>query len=304
MPKDLHELPKVRDGLSYLYLEHCRIEKDEQSIAAFDEGGMTRVPVATLSLLMLGPGTNVTHDAVKVIADNGCLVIWCGENGVRFYAQGPGETRKASKLLAQAQLSCDPEGRLEVIKKMYWIRFPDKPVMDKMTLEEMRGLEGVRVRAAYARASKQHGVTWEGRSYKRESWQEANPVNRALSAANSCLYGICHAAIVAGGYSPGLGFIHTGKQLSFVYDVADIYKVDLSVPTAFEIASQGREQVERRVRIRMRDVFREQKLLARIIPDIDYVLGISEKEQKQEDDYDGDAALPAPLYGEKMSDGD
>ena len=298
MPKDLHELPKVRDGLSYLYLEHCKIEKDEQSIAIFDKGGMTRIPIATLSLLMPGPGTSITHDAVKVIADNGCLIIWCGEDGVRFYAQGLGETRKASKLLRQAQLVCDPTKRLEVAKRMYGVRFPDRPDMNKMTLEEMRGWEGARVRAAYSRASKQYGILWEGRSYRRENWHEADPVNRALSAANSCLYGICHAAIVAAGYSPGLGFIHTGKQLSFVYDVADIYKINISVPIAFEIASQGQEQLERRVRVRMRDAFREQKLLARIIPDIDDILGISEQEQDSENDYDGDAALPAPLYSE------
>jgi CRISPR-associated protein Cas1 len=293
--KDLHELPHFGDGLSYIYLEHCRIDQDEKSISCRDADGTVRLPCAALGLIMLGPGTSITHEAIKTIADNGCLLIWCGEEGIRFYAQGMGETRSARRLLLQAELCSDPIRRLEVVKRMYQIRFPDE-VTDRYSIEELRGMEGVRVRGAYFTAGKKYGVEWAGRSYKREDWTEADPVNRALSAANSCLYGICHAAIVSAGYSPGLGFIHTGKQLSFVYDIADLYKVDLTIPVAFEIASTESAGLERAVRVRLRDAFKEKKLLSTIISDIHKVLNISDQEDYPETDYDGDAAMPGPLW--------
>ncbi len=301
MPRDLHELPKLRDSLSYLYLEHCRIEQDDKSIACFDKEGVTKVPCATLTLLMLGPGTVVTHEAIRSITDNGCLVIWCGEEGVRFYAQGMAETRKAGKVMHQARLASDEDLRLDVIRRMYEMRFEEGFLKPGLTLDELRGMEGVRVRSAYARASKQYGVEWRGRDYKRQNWWDADPINRALSAANSCLYGVCHAAIVASGYSPALGFIHVGKQLSFVYDVADLYKADISIPVAFEVVAGGTQELERRIRMKMRDGFRESNLLGRIVLDIDRCLGTASEEQEP-DDFDGDAALPAPLYGESRED--
>src|SRR5690554_5875285 len=186
---------------------------------------------------MLGPGTSITHAAVKTLAESGCLVIWCGEQGIRFYAQGMGETRSASRLLHQATLYADPELRSHVVVRLYRMRFiEDLP--SSLTLQQLRGREGSRVREAYARASEASGVPWTGRSYDRNNWSNADPVNKALSVANSCLYGICHAAIVSLGYSPGLGFIHTGKLLSFVYDIADLYKVEITIPTAFHAAAE------------------------------------------------------------------
>ncbi|QLH75187.1 MAG: type I-E CRISPR-associated endonuclease Cas1 [Methanomassiliicoccales archaeon] len=293
--RDLHELPKFRDGLSYLYLEHCRIDQSENAIACRDLEGLVKIPCASLSLIMLGPGTSITHEAIKTIADNGCLVIWCGEEGVRFYAHGSGETRSSRRLLFQAEMCIDPIKRLEVVKRMYQIRFKGEEI-DGLTVDELRGKEGIRVRGAYYRASKKYGVEWYGRNYERKNWSNADPVNRALSAANSCLYGLCHAAIVSLGYSPGLGFIHTGKQLSFVYDVADLYKTDLCIPIAFEKAVNPGPTLERDVRIRMRDLIRENHLLSRIVDDIETILDIGDDEELSENDYDSDAALPGPLW--------
>jgi CRISPR-associated protein Cas1 len=300
--KDLHELPKFRDGLSYIYLEHCRIDQDEKSISCRDEEGIIRLPCAALSLIMLGPGTSITHEAIKTIADNGCLLVWCGEEGVRFYAQGLGETRSSSRLLLQAELCSDPMKRLEVVKRMYQLRFPGE-MTDKLSIEELRGMEGVRVRGAYYNGGKKFGVEWTGRSYKRDDWHDADPVNRALSAANSCLYGICHSAIVSAGYSPGLGFIHTGKQLSFVYDIADLYKVDISIPLAFDVVSQHPVNPEKDVRIRMRDVFKEKGILSKIVDDIGKVLDISDPDEVNENDFDKDAALPGPLWNGPAANG-
>lgn len=173
------------------------------------------------------------------------MVLWCGEEGVRVYACGMGETRSSRNLLLQVALWADPAARLRVVHRMYRMRFAEEPD-PAMPLEELRGREGIRVREAYARLSRETGVAWEGRSYRSSNWRAADPVNRALSCANSCLYGVCHAAIVSAGFSPALGFIHTGKALSFVYDVADLYKVDLTIPLAFRSASEGPAQLETR----------------------------------------------------------
>lgn len=294
--QDYHDLPKLRDSLSYLYMEHGRLERAQNAVEFFDDkGGRTMIPAAALTVLMLGPGTTVTHEAVKTLADNGCLLVWCGEQGVRFYAQGMGETRKAYHLLKQAEKASDPIQRMEVILRMYRFRFGEE-LDDNLTLEQIRGYEGVRVRKAYAEAARTYGVKWEGRNYDRMNWSASDPVNRALSAANACLNSICHAAIVSGGYSPGLGFIHTGKQLSFVYDIADLYKVDVTIPLAFREAAAGTSNLESRIRRACRDAFYEFKLLERILPDIDYLLGISSAEAMAGAESDADPARPEPLW--------
>ena len=303
---DLHELPKLRDSVSFLYLEHGIIERAQNAVEFFDaQGGRTMVPAAALTALMLGPGTSVTHAAIRTLADNGCLVLWCGEEGVRFYAQGGGETRKAYHLLRQSELCSNPILRMEVILRMYRFRFGEQLDLD-LTLEQIRGHEGARVRAAYAQASKTYGVPWSGRSYDRANWNAGDPVNRALSAGNACLNGVCHAAIVSGGYSPALGFIHTGKQLSFVYDIADLYKAEVTIPLAFRMVAEGAHQLESRVRHACRDAFREGRLLDRILPDIDTVLGMSREEPAEaaEPDMDEDAALPGPWWTPPKAQGD
>jgi CRISPR-associated protein Cas1 len=293
---DFHVLPKMRDGLSYLYVERCRIDQEDKAIAIHDELGKAPVPCAALSLLMLGPGTSITHAAVRVVAESGCLVCWTGEEGVRFYAQGMGETRSARHLLHQARLAADPARRLEIVMRMYRMRFAD-PLPDGLSLQQIRGREGIRVREAYARASRETGVPWNGRSYRRNDWRAADPVNRALSAANSCLYGVCHAAIVAAGYSPALGFIHTGKMLSFVYDVADLYKADLTIPAAFRATAEGTDGLEGRVRRELRDEFQRARLLARIVGDLQTILGEPARGGPEGGaDFDGDAAAPGDLW--------
>jgi CRISPR-associated protein Cas1 len=291
--KDLHTLPKVRDSWSYLYVEHCRIDQDAKAIAIHDAAGKTPVPCASLTLLMLGPGTRITHAAIRTLADNGCLVTWTGEGAVRFYALGMGETRSARNLLVQARRWADPAQRLAVVRRMYSIRFPE-PLGENLTLQQIRGKEGIRVREAYARASRETGIPWRGRSYRRERWDSADPVNRALSAANSCLYGVCHAAIVSAGFSPALGFVHTGKMLSFVYDVADLYKTELTVPIAFRCVAEGETRLESRVRHACRDAFREQRILDRIVPDLVRVLSLAGEDEDA--GFDSDEALPGGLW--------
>ncbi|MCC6555592.1 MAG: type I-E CRISPR-associated endonuclease Cas1 [Polyangiaceae bacterium] len=270
---DLHELPRVRDGWTFLYADKVRIERSDSAIELVDDQGRVPVPVAALSALLLGPGVTVTHAAVVALADSGCSIVWCGENATRFYASGLGETRRSSNLMAQAEAWADQKRRMEVVLRMYRMRFSEALAPD-LTLEQIRGKEGVRVRDAYARASRETGLPWSGRAYQRGDWNAADPVNRALSAANACLYGLCHAAIVATGFSPALGFIHTGKMLSYVYDIADLYKVELCVPIAFRTVKAGTAALESRVRRACRAAFFSERLLERIVPDLQRVVGL------------------------------
>lgn len=284
--KDLHVLPKFADRWTHLYLEHGRLDQEASSLAFHTPGGTVEIPISQLGLLMLGPGTAVTHQAMKALADNNCLVCWTGEQGVRTYAHSTGGTHHSRRLLRQAGLYCDSESRRRVVCRMYQKRFPE-PLSDTVTIEQLRGMEGARVRHAYQEISQKTGVAWEGRSYDQGHWDHADPVNRALSAANACLYGICHAAIVSAGYSPAIGFIHTGKMLSFVYDVADLYKTELSIPIAFRVAHEGAGEVERRVRLACRDAFYETRLMERILPGIAEVLGAGDDLGEDPDEFEG-----------------
>ncbi|MCP4420345.1 MAG: type I-E CRISPR-associated endonuclease Cas1 [Chloroflexi bacterium] len=295
--RDLHELPKLRDSLSYLYVEHAILNQKNQAIEYIrKDEGRVMIPVANLSALLLGPGTSISHSAIKTLAHNGCSVVWVGEDATRFYAGGMGETRKAYHLLRQAELVSNPERRLRVVRRMYEMRFGG--TLDSgLTLQQIRGKEGSRVRTAYYRAGEKYGVRWAGRRYDRNNWKGGDPVNRALSAANALLNGLCHAAIVSGGYSPAMGFIHTGKQLSFVYDVADLYKVEITIPLAFQVAAASDEKVERRVRTACRQKFKDMKLLRRILPDIDRLLDVDgEPVADSAGDVDADSGLPEPLW--------
>lgn len=293
--KDLYTLPKVRDSFSYLYVERCKIDRDAKAIALHNINGKTSVPCANLTLLLVGPGTTITHAAITTLADNGCLVMWTGEKAVRFYAQGMGETRASKNLLYQSFLSSIPSLRLKVVRRMYEMRFGEELSPD-LSIQQIRGKEGVRMRTAYSQASIVTGIEWVGRSYQRNNWQAADPVNRALSSANSCLYGICQAAIVSAGYSTALGFIHTGKMLSFVYDIADLYKAEITIPIAFQMAAESAENIESRIRHACRDKFHETRFLKRIIPDIQRALDVPIDENELEDIYNYDEAAPGGLW--------
>ncbi len=272
MLRNLQELARFRDRLTYLYLEKGHIEQEDKSVAYVTENGRVPIPAADLALLLLGPGTTVTHQAVCNLADCNCTVVWCGEEGVRFYASGRGGTYLSANLLRQAALACNPRTRREVVRRMYEKRFGETVPPDAH-IQTVRGKEGHRVRSAYARLAAEHGVAWTGRRYDAADWDKGDPLNRAVSAASACLNGIVQAGIVSAGYSPALGFVHTGKMLSFVYDVADLYKIDLIVPLAFQAVAAGERQVERRTRLACRDLFRRTRFLERLLPDIQEVLG-------------------------------
>jgi len=275
MPDDFHMLPRLRDSLSYLYIEHAVIEKKQTSLHVMQELGSTTVPIAGLCVLLLGPGTTITHAAISLLGQNGVSMVWCGEDGTHYYAQGNGETHKARHILRQVEFYSDPVKRLDVVLHMYEMRFGYR-LDPALTIEQIRGMEGVRVRTAYEQASQQWNVEWKGRASDRSNWHAAHAINRALAAANAVLHALCHAAIVSGGYSPAIGFLHSGWHLAFVYDIADLYKTRLTVPVAFETVAESDQNVESRTRQACRERLREEKLLHHILPDIDCLLKVNE----------------------------
>lgn len=269
---DFHDLPKLRDSLSYLYVEHAIIDKNQNAIEYIREDGRVLVPVAALCVLMLGPGTSISHAAIKILGESGCSVVWVGEDSTRCYASCIGETHKSYHILRQAELLMSSAAHIRVVKNMYKYRFTD--LSEDYSLQQLRGMEGARVKHMYDSASKEYGVPWTGRNYNRGDWADADPINRALSAANALVNGICHAAIISGGYSPALGFIHTGRQLSFVYDIADLYKADISIPAAFSTIAESENNVETRARKKCRELMKDTHLLEKILPDIDSLLEV------------------------------
>lgn len=260
---NLRALSRYSDSLSHAYLEHAIIEREDHSIAAFTPDGRITLPAANLSSLLLGPGTRITHAAVKVLADCGAVIAWTGSEGLSFYACGQSKTRLSTGVEQQAEHWADPARHLQVVRRMYEMRFRE-PLPPDLTLQQIRGKEGVRVRDTYQDLAHRYGVHWQGRSYERSNWDRADPINRALSAANAALYAIVLAGLHSLGYSPSLGFIHTGKQLSFVYDIADLVKTETSIPAAFEATAAGADKVESRARGILRDRCAHERLQDRI----------------------------------------
>lgn len=281
---ELQALPQIRDRMSFLYLEHCLINRQDGAITVTDARGTVHVPAASLSVLLLGPGTNVSHRAMELVGNAGTCIVWVGEHGVRYYAHGNPLTHSARLLIRQAELISNVRSRVAVARKMYQLRFPGEDV-SSMTMQQLRGREGSRIRSIYRAVSKRTGVFWNGREYDPDDFSASDAVNMALSSAHSCLYGVAHSVIVALGCSPGLGFIHTGHDRSFVYDIADLYKGNLTIPIAFEVASQEPKDIGTVTRHRVRDAISDGKLLEQTVKDIQWLLSddISEEGELQTD---------------------
>jgi len=276
---NLRILPKIRDNISFLYFEHCRIEQEAKGIAIFQEKDKYSIPCTNIATLMLGPGTSITHAAIANLAKAACTVQWVGAEAMRFYSCGQGSSNNTERLHHQVKIWTEPQQRLEVVRRMYKFRFGEK-LDENLSLQQIRGLEGVRVRTAYGRLSKATGVEWKGRDYKSNNWDSSDPINCALSLANSCLYAVCQSAITSVSYSPALGFIHTGKPLSFVYDIADLYKAETTMPAAFEAVAEGGLEYGKLIRKKCREKFSSFNLMRRIVRDIDEVMNFANAESE------------------------
>lgn len=279
---ETQSLHQVSDRLSSVYVERCHIDRAENAVIFVNKERTVRLPAAFIATLLLGPGTRVTHAAIRLLADSGTAVCWIGEQGVRFYAHGLGPSRGSQVIERQAYLVSRPQLRVAVARNMYGMRFPDEDI-SSATMQQLLGREGARVKRIYRENSERTGVPWDKRSYVAgDAFGAGDDVNRLLSAANSCLYGVCHAAIVGIGASPALGFVHTGHALSFVLDVADLYKAEYSIPLAFDLAAKDQTD-ESDMRWALRDRFRETKLMKQIVKDLMNLLMDNAIEPETED---------------------
>ncbi|HMX53152.1 MAG TPA: type I-E CRISPR-associated endonuclease Cas1e [Plasticicumulans sp.] len=271
----LKPLP-MKERVSLVFLRYGELDVIDGAFVLVDGNGVRKqIPIGAIACVMLEPGTRVSHAAAATAARVGTLLVWIGEGGVRLYASGQPGGARSDRLLYQAKLALDETARLKVVRRMYALRFGEEPPQ-RRSVEQLRGIEGVRVRKTYQALARQYGVDWDGRRYDPHDWDTSNTVNKCLSAATACLYGISEAAVLAAGYAPAVGFIHTGKPLSFVYDVADIVKFDTVIPIAFRIAKREPANPEREVRLACRDAFRESKILGRLIPLIEDILAAGE----------------------------
>ncbi|MCH9276187.1 type I-E CRISPR-associated endonuclease Cas1e [Bifidobacterium amazonense] len=266
-PPSLTSLVRMQDRMTFLYAEHCVVSRADNAVTITDSRGTVHVPAAALSVLMLGPGSNITYAAVCLLGESRATCIWVGERGVRYYCHGASLAQSTRLLEAQAKLVSSERTRVKVARRMYAMRFPNEPT-DGLTMQQLLGKEGTRVRRAYERESLRTGVPWSGRSYKVDDFDDADDVNRALSAANTSLYGVVHAVIVALGCSPGLGFVHARNERSFVYDIADLYKAEITIPLAFDLVAMQIADISAAARRGMRDRMKDGKFLRRCVKDI------------------------------------
>ncbi|SEA61142.1 CRISP-associated protein Cas1 [Bowdeniella nasicola] len=271
-PVPLQALPRIEDRLTFLYLEHCVVHREDGAVTARNAEGTTYIPAATLSVLMLGPGTSISHQAMVLLAECGTTTVWVGERGVRYYAHGRSLAATSRLAEAQAKAATNKNERLQVARRMYLKRFGGEHV-GSLTMQQLRGREGARMSRLYRSLAKQFEVRWDGRSYEADDFDAADPINAAISAANASLYGLVHAVVVGLGCSPGLGIVHSGHARSFVYDIADLYKAEVSLPLAFRLVSEEVPDLLREVRRQMRELMHECRLIPVIVRDIQECLG-------------------------------
>lgn len=279
-PPSRLSLPRVQDRLTFLYLEHCVVHRDANALTARDQMGVVNIPTAAVSCILFGPGTTVSHQAIVVMAECGVSSVWVGESGVRYYAHGRSLAYSTTLLVAQARLVSNERERLKVARRMYELRFPGEDVSG-LTMRQLRGREGARMREVYRENSQRTGVEWKARKYDPNDFEASDLINQALSAANYSLYGVIHAVIVALGCSPGLGFVHSSNAGSFVYDIADLYKAQISIPAAFDVIAEGDNEVGARSRRKVRDLLFDQKVIQRAVFDIKNLLGADEVSEEE-----------------------
>lgn len=265
------ELTRVAERISFIYLERCIVHRDANAITAEDADGTTHIPSATIGTLLLGPGTRITHQAMAVLAESGAAVAWVGEHGVRYYAGGRALNRSSALVEAQATRWANRRTRLDVARAMYRLRFPDEDPSG-LTRQELLGREGRRLKECYRLQADRTGVPWNGRHYVPGDFTAGDAPNQAVTAAAQCMYGVAHAVVAAMGCATGLGFVHSGHELSFVLDVADLYKTEIGIPVAFDVAAESDQDVGSRTRRALRDAINKTGLLDRCVDDIKLLL--------------------------------
>lgn len=268
METNLRILPSADDRISFLYIEYAKIERQDFALIIIQKDSKVLVPISTINVLLLGPGTSITHGAVNIIAASGCNIVWCGDHATRFYSFDAAEIRNSKNLLKQIDYFSNESTKINIIKKMYKKRYSELEI-DKLTLKELRGYEGVKVKETYKFYSKLYKVPWKFRNSKLTIFEEQDLINKIITVLNQMLYAICHSIILSIGFSPSIGFIHTGNIESFTFDIADLYKENIVIPLAFSIYKKiNTDNFDFIIRSEFRKIIVDKQLIKTIVKDI------------------------------------
>ncbi|WP_259854268.1 type I-E CRISPR-associated endonuclease Cas1e [Corynebacterium sanguinis] len=281
VPLTRKALARMGARISFLYAERCVVNRDSNALTITDQRGIAHVPATTIAALLLGPGSKITYAAMALLGDAGCSVVWVGERGVRFYAAGRPPAKSSRMAEAQAEIVTHQRRRLDCARKMYGLRFPDEDVSG-LSMAQLRGREGARMKQVYVREAERTGVYWNRRSYDPSDFESSDPINQALTSASAALYGVAHAVIAGLGFVPALGVVHNGTDRSFVYDIADLYKAEVAIPAAFDAVAAGTGSPGIEARRRVRDRVVENRLMPRIVADLKYLMDIDDSELTSE----------------------
>lgn len=276
-----------RHGL--LWLEYGRLSVEDGTlrfVAAKSEmlnAGDYAIPYQAVSMILLGPGTSITQDVLRLCARHGVLVAAVGEGGVKSYTAPPLGQGRSDVARAHAERWAESKRRLDTARRLYAWRFGR--ILPHRDIETLRGIEGARMKESYKLVAQRFGIEWHGRRYNRQNPNTADPANQALNHAATFVEAAADLAVAAVGALPPLGFIHEDSSNAFTLDIADIYRVDITLPLAFGAVRafhDGKaDHLEREVRRRASKLFRQEKLISRMIDRI--------KELFDVDDRGGDA---------------
>ena len=230
-------LGRADDRVSFLFLDQCRIEQTRTGVEAWqDQDGelwKTTIPAANLGVLALGPGVSITTPALTTLHRSGTTVILTSADGLVAYSVGRPLTSSGRWAAAQARIWTDPVLRRAAAVSLYASRFPGQHMPPEVSLAALRGIEGQKVKGTYQNLAKAHGV----KGFRRVSQDATDPVNIALNIGNSILYGLAARVSAALSLNPALGFIHEGHSAALLFDLADVYKCEVTIPAAFSVAS-------------------------------------------------------------------
>jgi len=264
----------LRDREPFLFLEYGRLSADDSAFLFENKSGCFDVPAAMFAALLLQPGVTVTHEAVRLAAQQQTLLIWVGEGGARYYSTGlTRASRITSRIMRQAEIAQSDILRTEAARNVYRIMFDAQPV-GLSRLDQFRGWEGARVRELYKEIANQYGITWVSKQAAPTALQQC------LGMATSCLYALCEAVIHASGYHPSIGIIHSGSPVSLAYDLADTVKFKTVVPLAFQVYSLGTKSPLVDARHACRDSFRRHKLSAILFDNIQEIFDVDSREDE------------------------
>ncbi len=246
-----------------------------------------QIPHQAVSMILLGPGSSVTHDALRLLARHGTLLAAVGEDGVRSYTAPPLLPDRSDVARRQAELWGNPRRRVSVARHMYALRLGE--VLPHRDLDTLRGIEGSRVKNFYKLMAEKHGIGWKGRNYDRANPNAADLPNQAINHAATAVQAAAAIAVQALAALPPLGFIHEDSGQSFVLDIADLFRDTVTLQIAF-VAEKRAEQVDdtidRLVRREAAAVFRKQQVIGAMIDRIKQVLRLDEVEHGAGDDRD------------------